>query len=101
MRLGVDKYTHVPLRWVVVTRNPETREKTEVITSFTQYALNDGVKTPLSIELSRNDHKVSQTFLSSCKYNADISPELFTRAALEQAAKDTGKKGLKESKSTK
>jgi hypothetical protein len=39
--------------------------------------------------------------LSSCKYNADISPELFTRAALEQAAKDTGKKGLKESKSTK
>jgi len=101
MRLGIDKYSHLPLRWVVVTRNPETREKTEVITSYTQYALNDGVKTPLSIELSRNDHKVSQTFLSSCKYNSDISPELFTRTALEQAAKDTGKKGLKESKSAK
>jgi hypothetical protein len=98
MRLGIDKYSHLPLRWVVVTRNPETREKTEVITSFTQYALNDGVKTPLSIELSSNDHKVSQTFLTSCKFNADISPELFTRAALEQAAKDTGKKGLKEPK---
>jgi hypothetical protein len=36
--------------------------------------------------------------LTSCKFNADISPELFTRAALEQAAKDTGKKGLKEPK---
>jgi hypothetical protein len=101
MRLGIDKHSHLPLRWVVVTRNPETREKMEVITSFTQYAMNDGVKTPLSIELSRNDRKVSQTFLSSCKYNSDISPELFTRTALEQAAKDTGKKGLKESKNTK
>jgi len=98
MRLGIDKYSHLPLRWVVVTRNPETREKTEVITSYTQYALNDGIKTPLSIEQAHDDHKVSQTFLSSCKYNTDISPDLFTRASLEQAAKDTGKKGLKEPK---
>ena len=98
MRLGIDKYSHLPLRWVVVTRNPETREKTEIITSYTQYALNDGIKTPLSIEQAKDDHKVSQTFLSSCKYNTDISPDLFTRASLEQAAKDTGKKGLKEPK---
>lgn len=73
MRLGIEKNSHLPLRWVVVTHNPETREKTEVITSFTQYALNDGVKTPLSIELAHNEHKVSQTFLSSCKYNFDLS----------------------------
>jgi len=86
---------------VVVTRNPETRERAEVITSLTQYASNDGVKAPLSIELSRNDRKVSQTFLSSCKYNSDISPEIFTRASLEQAAKDTNKKGYKESKGSK
>jgi hypothetical protein len=98
MRLGIDKYSHLPLRWVVVTRNPETREKTELTTSYTQYALDDGIKTPLSIEQSRDDRKISQTFLTSCKYNTDISPELFTRAALEQAAKDTGKKGLKEPK---
>ena len=101
MRLGIDKYSHLPLRWVVVTRNPETRERAEVITSLTQYASNDGVKAPLSIELSRNDRKVSQTFLSSCKYNSDISPEIFTRASLEQAAKDTNKKGYKESKGSK
>jgi outer membrane lipoprotein-sorting protein len=98
MRLGIDKYSHLPLRWVVVTRNPETRVKSEVITSYTQYTLNDGIKTPLSIEQSHDDRKVSQTFLSSCKYNTDISPDLFTRSALEQAAKDTGKKGLKEPK---
>ena len=98
MRLGIDKYSHLPLRWVVVTRNPETRERTEVTTSYTQYALNDGIKTPLSIEQAKDDRKISQTFLSSCKYNTDLSPDLFTRASLEQAAKDTGKKGLKEPK---
>ena len=101
MRLGVDKYSHLPLRWVVATRNPDTRERTETIISYTQYQLQDGVKTPLSLELFRNDHKVSQTFLSSCKYNSDLAPQLFTRAALEQAAKDAAKKGHKDSKSAK
>ncbi len=101
MRLGIDKYSHLPLRWVIATRNPETRERSETTTSYTQYLLQDGVKTPLSIELSRNDRKVSQTFLSSCKYNADLTPQLFTRDALEQAAKQAIKKGYKDPSSTK
>jgi len=101
MRLGIDKFSHLPLRWVVATRNPDTRERTEVITSYTQYMLQDGVKTPLSIELSRNDRKVSQTFLTACKYNADLAPQLFTRADLEQHAAEVTKKGYKDSKNTK
>ena len=44
MRLGIDKFTHLPLRWIVATRNPDTRESTEFITSYTQYMLPDGVK---------------------------------------------------------
>jgi hypothetical protein len=101
MRLGLDKYTHLPLRWVVATRNPDTRERTEAITSYTQYLALDGVKTPLSLELSRNDRKISQTFLSACKYNSDLAPELFTRAALEQRAAEITKKGYKDSKNSK
>lgn len=101
MRMGIDKFSHLPLRWVVVTRNPDTRDRTEVITSYTQYLLQEGVKTPLSIELSRNDHKISQTFLSNCKYNSDPAPQLFTRSAMEQAAKEATKKGYKDSKSEK
>jgi hypothetical protein len=101
MRLGIDKFSHLPLRWVVATRNPDTRERTEVITSYTQYMLQDGVKTPLSIELSRNDRKMSQTFLTACKYNADLAPQLFTRADLEQHAAEVTKKGYKDSKSSK
>ena len=101
MRLGIDKFTHLPLRWVVATRDPETRVTTENITSYTQYMALNGVKTPLSIELSRNDRKLSQTFLTACKYNSDLAPDLFTRAALEQRAAEVTKKGYKDSKSTK
>lgn len=101
MRLAIDKFTHLPLRWVVSTRDPETRVNTEAITSYTQYMALNGVKTPLSIELSQNDHKLSQTFLTACKYNSDLAPQLFTRAALEQHAAEVAKKGYKDSKSTK
>jgi hypothetical protein len=101
MRLGIDKYTHLPVRWVVATRDPETRVTTENITSYTQYMALNGVKTPLSIELSRNDRKLSQTFLTACKYNSDLAADLFTRAALEQRAAEVTKKGYKDSKNTK
>ncbi len=96
MRLGVDQRTHLPLRWVVATRNPETRQRTEVITSYTQFMTFDGVRTPLSIELARNDRKLSQTFLSTCKFNSDLGADLFTRAALEQRAAEVTKKGYKD-----
>ena len=101
MRLGIDKRTHLPLRWVVVTRNPDTRERTEFATSFIQYLSLDGVKSPLSMELFRNDRKVSQTFLSNCKYNSDLDPQLFTRAWLEQHAAELSKKGYKDPKDSK
>jgi hypothetical protein len=101
MRLGIDKFTRLPLRWIVTTRNPETRVYTAVTTSYTQYRALDGVKTPLSIELSRDDRKLTQTFLTECKYNADLAPQLFTRAALEQHAAEVAKKGYKDPKSTK
>ena len=101
MRMGIDKFTHLPLRWIVTTRNPETRVYTAVTTSYTQYRSLDGVKTPLSIEMSRDDRKLTQTFLTECKYNSDLAPQLFTRAALDQRASEVAKKGYKDPKSTK
>ena len=100
MRMGIDKFTHLPLRWIVTTRNPETRVYTAVTTSYTQYRLLDGVKTPLSIEMSRDDRKLTQTFLTECKYNADLAPQLFTRAALEERAAEVAKKGYKNPKTS-
>jgi hypothetical protein len=101
LRLALDKFTHLPLRWVVTTRDPETRERTEVTTSYVQYLANDGVKTALNIVRQRNDRKISQTFLTGCKYNSNLATQMFTRAALEQHASEATKKGYKDSKDTK
>jgi len=97
-RLAVDRLTHLPLRWVVTTRDPETRERTEDVTSYIQYISMDGVKTPLSIVQARNDHKLKQTFLSSCKYNSNLDAQLFTRSSLDQRSGDVSKKGYKNAK---
>jgi hypothetical protein len=51
--------------------------------------------------MSRNDRKMTQTFLTECKYNSDLDPQLFTRAALEQRAAEITKKGYKNSKGAK
>jgi hypothetical protein len=98
LRLAVDKLTHLPLRWMVVTRDPETRERTETTTSYTQYISVDGVQTPLSIVRARNGRKVIQTFLTGCKYNSNLDAQLFTRTSLEQRSAEVSKKGYKKAK---
>jgi hypothetical protein len=95
LRLAVDKLNHLPLRWMVTTRDPETRQHTVVETSFTQYLAMDGVKTPLNIVRTKNDRKMSQTFLTGCKYNSNLGADLFTRAALDQRAAEVTKKAYK------
>ena len=101
LRMAVEKSTHLPLRWVVEKRDPETRERTEIATSYTQFISLDGVLTPLSITRTQNGRRVTQTYLSSCKYNSNISPQLFTRASLEQRSAEIAKKGYKDSKGKK
>jgi hypothetical protein len=101
MRLAADKSTHLPLRWVVETRDPETRERTDNTIAYTQYISMDGVKTPLNLVRSHNGRNVSQTFLSSCKYNSSLAPDLFTRASLDHIAPEVMKKGYKDNKNSK
>jgi len=101
LRLAVEKSTHLPLRWVVAKRNPETRERTENTTSYTGYLPIDGVNTPLSIIRAQNGRQLGQTYLTGCKYNSKPSPELFTRTNLEQHAAEVAKKGYKNPKDKK
>jgi hypothetical protein len=101
MRMAVDKLTHLPLRWVVASRDPETRERTETTTSYTQYIPVDGVKTPLSIVRQRDGRKITQIFMTGCKYNSNLEGQLFTRASLDQRAPEVTKKGYKPSKNKK
>ena len=100
LRIAIDRSTHLPLRWVVSARDPETRERSETTTSYTQYMGSDGVQTPLSITRIQYGRNISQVFLIGCKYNSNFSPELFTRASLEHQS-EASKKGYKESKGKK
>jgi hypothetical protein len=101
LRLAVEKSTHLPLRWVVAKRDPDTRERTEIATNYAQYLPMDGVNTPLSLMRMQNGRQVAQTYLTSCKYNSNLSPDLFTRAYLEQHASQATKKGYKDAKEKK
>lgn len=98
MRLAVDHFTHLPVRWVVSKRDPDTKERTELSTSYTQYQTMDGVKTALSMVRERNGNKILQMFLQSCKYNSSLEAQLFTRAALEQRSAEIAKKANKNAK---
>jgi hypothetical protein len=101
LRMAIEKSTHLPLRWVVFRRDPETRVSTEIVTSYTQFISVNGVLTPLSISRAQNGRQVSQLYLSGCKYNSNLSPQLFTRASLEQRSAEVSKKGYKDSKDKK
>lgn len=97
LRLAIEKSTHLPLRWVVSKRDPETRERTEIVTSYTQFISFGGVLTPISVSRSQNGRQVSQLYLTGCKYNSNLAPELFTRASLEHRSAEATKKGYKNS----
>ena len=92
---GRELWAHRDLLWVMTRRDPETREQTEIVTSYAQFLPIDGVKTPLNVSRTQNGRQVSQTYLKDCKYNANLSPQLFTRASLEKHYAEVGKKKKK------
>jgi outer membrane lipoprotein-sorting protein len=94
-RLALDRSTHLPIRFLVITRNPTTRERTEEASYFSNYHPLDGVQTPFQVTRERNGLKVYQVFYSGCRYNTNLSEDLFTRAALEHRWSEIGKKGKK------
>jgi hypothetical protein len=98
LRMALEKNTHLPLRWVVAKRDPETRETTETVTSYMQYIPVDGVLTPLNVTRAQNGRQISQMYYTGCKYNTSLSPDLFSRTSLEQRSAEVTKKGYKNSK---
>src|SRR6202049_2355279 len=101
LRLAVEKSTHLPLSWGGDKRDPETKEHTEISTSYTQFVSVDGVLTPLSVTRAQNGRRVSQVYLTGCTSNSRLSPPLFTSASLEQRSAEGTKKGYKDSKDKK
>lgn len=94
-RIALDSSTYLPVHYVVLTRNPTTRERTEEITYFSNYHAENGVQTPFQVTRERNGLKIFQAFYYGCKYNSGVGDELFSRAALEKRWAETPKKKKK------
>ena len=97
-RLALDRDMHLPVRMVVITRNPTTRERTEEVTYLSNYHPEQGVMTPFQVTRERNGFKVWQVFYHDCQYNTGLGDELFTRAALEKHWAEVGSRSKNKKK---
>jgi hypothetical protein len=91
-RLAINRETNLLVRGVVVTRDENTRERTEEVTFYSTYQPRDGVQTPLQIAREHDGRRIYQAFFSSCRYNPGFPADLFTKAALVQRYAEVGKR---------
>jgi hypothetical protein len=83
VRIAIDRKAHLPVRTVVVTRDPDTGNRIETQTLYSNYQRIDGVQTPLQVARTRNGLQVYQVFFESCHYNANLPADYFTRVSLD------------------
>jgi len=95
IRIAFARNTHLPIQEHVEVRDPETETRTEYRLYFSNYHPINGIETPFQIARERNGIKVFQVFLDKCEYNTGLSPDMFTRASLEERWSKVGKKEIK------
>jgi hypothetical protein len=83
LRFALDEFTHLPLRYEIITRNPTTRERSETDVIYTEYIPIDGVNTPRKVLRTQDGRNIYQAFYSDCQYNTDLDPALFTKKSLD------------------
>ncbi len=83
-RIALDASTHLPLRSLVTSRDPNTRERSASLTLYSNYQPVSGVQFPTQVAREVNGRRVYQAFYTDCTLNAGLSPDLFTRASLDQ-----------------
>ncbi|MGC1906774.1 MAG: hypothetical protein WA715_23345 [Candidatus Acidiferrum sp.] len=97
-RLAVDKSTRLLVRSVVSTAD-KTMDSRDVETNiYTNFQLMDGVRTALQITTDRNGKRSSQVFFTTCKYNSNLAPDLFSKDSLDKRFKEVGSRKSKEEK---
>ncbi len=91
IRIAFARENHLPLRKVVQTRDPKTRNMTEEIELFSNYHPISGIQTPFQIERDRNGIKIYQIFFDKCDYNTGLPASLFTKESLDERWEKIGK----------
>lgn len=97
-KIAVDQSSHLPVRSIVTTKNPNTGDTSEEETIYSEWHLTDGVATPFQTSRERDGKRSFQGFILSCKYNSGVSSDLFTKESLEQKYAQLGGKKQKNQK---
>jgi hypothetical protein len=91
MRMAIDKSSHLPVRFSILSRDKVTNLRVDTARTFTSYHLIGGMEVPFQSAVLVNDKITTQIFYSSCQANEGLPDSLFTRAGLEAEFK-SGKK---------
>ena len=83
VRIAMDRATHLPVRFVVSTRDSEG-VRTEAMAVYSNYHSISGVQTAFQVSRFRNGQQVSQVFYSACQYNTSLPDDLFSRVSLDR-----------------
>jgi len=84
IRIAFSRESHMPVRKVVTTRDPNLRMKFDETEFYSNYHPLNGVETPFQVTRERNGLKVYQVFFDTCDYNTNISDSLFTKESLDE-----------------
>jgi len=95
IRIAFAQATHLPLRKVIVTRDPNTRMRSETIEYYSNYHPIGGVIQPFQVTRERNGQKIYQAFIEECKFNTNPADSLFTKESLEERWQQVGKKTIR------
>jgi len=91
-RLAVEHLSHLLLRSVITTVDPNFNQRTSETTIYTNYQRLGGVMTPLQVSRERDGRRVYQAFYTTCTYNTGLTPDFFGKAALEKRYAEVGDK---------
>jgi hypothetical protein len=91
-RIAVEKSTHLPVRFLIITRNPQTGEQIPDESRYSNWHVQDGIETAFQVSRTRDGKRVSQIFYDGCKYNTGLSADFFTRQALVKRWAEMGHK---------
>jgi hypothetical protein len=92
VRLAVDKSTHLLVRSVVTTQDPEFNQSREDVTIYTNYQPKGGIQLPMQVTKERDGRRMQQIFYTACEPNPPLPSDYFTHEALEKRFKETGAK---------
>ena len=81
-RLAVD-HSHLLVRSVVSTEDPEIQQINDDSTIYTNYHLKDSAWTPMQITREHNGRRTAQFFYDNCRYDPGFPQDLFSKDSLK------------------